>query len=81
LYFSIIPQPGVLKIVKEEITNIYKEVYGILTGYFTSAGYPEPETEAMIFGSMLDGISMNYLLNPDFYPLQKVRDRLIEIYC
>ncbi|HYW95688.1 MAG TPA: TetR/AcrR family transcriptional regulator, partial [Bacteroidales bacterium] len=66
LYFSIIPQPGVLKIVKEDITNIYKEMYGILIGYFTNAGYPEPETEAMIFGSMLDGISINYLLNPDF---------------
>lgn len=81
LYFSIIPQPGVLKIVKDEITEIYKDTYAVLMGYFKNAGYPEPETEAMIFGSMLDGISMNYLLNPDFYPLDKVRDRLIEIYC
>ncbi len=35
----------------------------------------------MIFGSMLDGISFNYLLNPDFYPLEKVKKKLIEMYC
>ena len=81
LYFSIIPQPSVMKIVGKEISNIYKEMYGILTGYFTKAGYRDPETEAMIFGSMLDGISFNYLLNPDFYPLEEVRDKLVEMYC
>ena len=81
LYFSVIPQPGVMKIVRNEITNIYRDMYGILISYFTSAGYKDPETEAMIFGSMLDGISFNYLLNPDFYPLEKVKNKLIEIYC
>lgn len=80
LYFSVIPQPGVMKIVRKEISRIYQDIYQILTGYFNHMGYKDPESEAMIFGSMLDGISLNYLLNPDFYPLDKVKKKLIEIY-
>jgi len=80
LYFSIILQPRVMKIVGNEIGKIYQEMFGTLTSYFATAGYPDPEVEAMIFGSMLDGISINYLLNPDFYPIEKVKNKLIQIY-
>ena len=80
LYFSVIPQPGVMKIVRKEISKIYKYLYNILGTYFVSMGYQDPESEAMLFGSMLDGISINYVLNPDFYPLEKVKKKLIDIY-
>ena len=80
LYFSVIMQPAVMKMVGGEISNTYREMYSVLTGYFTSIGHDDPESEAMIFGSMLDGISFNYLLNPDFYPLEKVKNKLIKMY-
>ncbi len=79
LYFSVIPQPGVMKIVRKEISKIYKDLYKILGTYFVNMGYQDPESEAMLFGSMLDGISINYVLNPDFYPLEKVKKKLIDI--
>ncbi len=80
LYFSVIMQPAVMKMVGGEISNTFREMYSVLTGYFASIGHDDPESEAMIFGSMLDGISFNYLLNPDFYPLEKVKNKLIKMY-
>ncbi len=34
LYFSVITQPSVMKIVRDEISNIYREMYRILISYF-----------------------------------------------
>ncbi len=81
LYFSVVTQPGVMKIVSVEMSNIYRDMYEVLNAYFKDSGYKDPEAEALIFGSILDGVSFNYLINPDFYPLDKVKNRLIEIYC
>lgn len=80
LYFSILPQPSVLEIVKDEIKQLYTNLVSLLTGYFRRKGYQDPETEAIILGSILDGVAFNYIFNPEQYPLDKVMNRIIEIY-
>ncbi len=80
LYFSILPQPSVLKIVKDEIDKVYGNMLVMFSEYFRREGYEDPETEALILGSILDGVSFNYLFHPGSYPIDKVMDRLIELY-
>jgi len=80
LYFSILPQPSVLTLVKEEIDEMYRNMIGMFVEYFKREGYKDPETEALILGSMLDGVSFNFLYNPENYPIDKVIDRIIELY-
>lgn len=80
LYFSILPQPSVLEIVKEEVMEIYNNLIGMFTEYFRRQGFIDPETEALMLGSMLDGIAFHYIFNPGSYPLEKVLARLTELY-
>ena len=80
LYFSSLPQPSVLNIVRNEVNQMYDRLIGMFTEYFRGEGYAEPETEALFLGSVLDGISFHYLFNPSKYPLEKVIDQLIKRY-
>ena len=80
LYFSILPQPSVMKIVKDEIDEMYKNMVGMFTEYFRREGYDDPEAEAQILVSLLDGISFSYLYKPHSYPIDKVINRIIQLY-
>jgi AcrR family transcriptional regulator len=80
LYFSILPQPRVLAIVKDEVTAMYDNLIRMFTEYFKKEGYEDPETEALMLGSILDGVFFHYIFNPDRYPLDKVMNRLTNIY-
>ncbi len=80
LYFSILAQPSVLEIVKSEIMELYEKLLTMFTEYFKREGYEDPETEALMLGSILDGVFFHYIFNPKIYPLDKVIDRLISIY-
>ena len=80
LYFSILPQPSVIEIVRNEIMQLYTKYIKMFTDYFRKEGYKDPETEALLLGSILDGVFINYIFNPKKYPLDKIIDRLIELY-
>ena len=81
LYFSLLPQPDVFEIVKDKFYVIYTEMISMLTEYFIKRGVEDPEAEAVILGSLLDGVYMHYILNPDHFPLEAVKKKLIQIYC
>jgi len=80
LYFSILPQPSVFKIVKDHIKNLYEGLMHLMVDYFDRNGYEDPETEAMFLASVLDGVSINYLYSPRQYPLETIRKKLIDLY-
>lgn len=80
LYFSILPQPSVYRIVKDNVKELYESLMKLMVEYFKRNGYEDPETEAMFLGSVLDGVSVNYLYNPRHYPLEAIRKRLIDLY-
>lgn len=81
LYFSLLPQQDVFKIVKENFIETYKLLTGMMTDYFRIKGMKDPEAEAIILGSLLDGVFINYIFDMENYPLEAVKKKLIEIYC
>jgi AcrR family transcriptional regulator len=78
LYFSIMMQEGIYELFKDRYTQIIDETIVLLLDYYKRQGVKDPETEALLFGAMMDGISMNYLLGKDSFPLEKMKKAVIE---
>ena len=79
LYFSVIMQPGVMNLAMESIMNILTPLMEKLGTYFKNKGFKEFEKEAYFIGSLLDGISLNYLYNKEIYPRDYAIKRIKEI--
>lgn len=78
LYFSIFLQPEVFSIMKNEFFTIIESLIKILENYYKNKGVENPALEARMYGSFLDGISLNYIMDPDNFPLEEVKKYIIE---
>ena len=78
LYFSIMMQPTVFDLVKERYKELVTESLKLLVEYYIRQGVEDPEHEAILFGAMMDGISMNYVLNPELFPFEQLKIKIIE---
>jgi AcrR family transcriptional regulator len=81
LYFSLMMQAPVLSLVRDKLEKIYTTYLKMLIRYFETLGHEDPITDAYIFGSLMDGIGFNLIANPDQFPFDKIKSRLIELYC
>ena len=79
LYFSVIMQPKIMKMTIESIMQIVMPIMEKFAGYFKNKGYEDFEKEAFFIGSLLDGISLNYLYNKELYPRDYAIKRIKEI--
>jgi len=80
LYFSISLQPEIYPLVKEKIDQLSEPIMNMVIQYFSEVGFSNPQTEAMIFGALLDGIGFHFIMDPDNYPLEEVKSSLLERY-
>lgn len=80
IYFTLFIQPEVFKVMSEKFNEFLGPMYEILINYFKNSGYPNPEIDALIFGAIFDGVAFNYIINPDNFPLEAVKNRIIELY-
>jgi len=80
IYFSVLSQPQVLKIVGDKFWEIINPVFKILDNYFKRNNFNNPEIESRFFGAILDGICINYILDPDNFPIEEIKQKIIELY-
>lgn len=80
-YFRVSLQPEVFPLLKCKSETIIEPMMKLLAKYFQSQGVKEPTMEAMLFGALLDGISMDYVFTPDLIPIDKVKKAIIKKYC
>jgi len=80
LYFSLLVQAPIIKLVESRLTDVVKNYIGLLQAYFESKGCEDPYTEALLFGAMLDGIGMNYIANAELFPVDKIKERILKKY-
>jgi AcrR family transcriptional regulator len=80
LYFGISLQPEIYPLVKEKVDQLSEPIMNLVINYFSEAGFANPQTEAMIFGALLDGIGFHFIMDPDNYPLEEVKSTLMERY-
>ena len=80
LYFMIMFQPEVYKLIEKDLTKLLEPFMNITYNYFKKKGYKDPETEVRFFGAVLDGISLNFVMNPKRFPLEGIKAKLHSMY-
>jgi AcrR family transcriptional regulator len=78
LYYSIISHPAVHRIAMEQLQDFLPEMMNLMTAFFRRRGVEDPEMEALFFGSLMDGIAFNFIMNPEKYPLDKMKNFLLK---
>lgn len=80
LYFGIIVQPQVLKLVEKELMRLFIPLYKMLENYFKSQDKKNPAAEARFFGAMIEGVYMNYVIDPKIFPIEDIKQKIIDLY-
>ncbi len=78
LYFNLIMQRDVYALILTKYQHLLEETMQLLAAYFERHGAEDPVSEAILFGSIMDGVSMTYILNPDGTPLDKLQESIIK---
>jgi len=77
LYFSTMMQPAVYRLAKQKFPHFLPPLQKMVEGHFQRKGIENPEIEAAYFDAMLDGVFLNYVLDPAGFPLEQVRELII----
>ncbi len=78
LYIAVITQPAVIALVKDEIFHLIGPFVSALSDYYGKKGIKNPEVHSLLLGAILDGVSINYMLSPADYPIDDIKDLIIE---
>jgi AcrR family transcriptional regulator len=80
LYFSLMLQISIAPIIEPKVKVWYDMLTSILEDFFKRRNIKNARTEALIFGSMLDGLSFDYVINPNMFPIDEVINHILEKY-
>jgi len=80
LYFSLIVQAPVMKLFENELMAMIGPFFNMLHDYFKREGYEDPKAEVSFFHSLLDGVGLSFVANPENYPIEAIEKKIISIY-
>lgn len=80
LYLFLVHQSEVQKTLKELYKKMRIDYMSFVVKLFAEIGSKKPEMDAMMLGTMFDGIGLNYVTVPDDYPIDEMKDYLIEVF-
>ena len=80
LYFSLMVQAPVMKLFENELWAMFESFFKMLYTYFESEGYEDPQAEVHFFQSLLDGVGISYVSDPNNYPIDGVEKKIISMY-
>ncbi len=80
LYFMVMAQPKVMDLVFEELMSMLTPFIETLTKFFVSKGADEPLAKARLFGAVLDGLSLNFIMDPEGFPIEETKKLLIDMF-
>ncbi|RLD39424.1 MAG: hypothetical protein DRI74_00905 [Bacteroidetes bacterium] len=80
LYFSVLMQTDVMEIIQEDLMNILIPILDSFASCLAKMGFKNPQDEARFFGALLDGLSLNYITDPENFPKEYCIKRLKSIY-
>ena len=79
LYFTVFLQPGVSSTLTKMAANLKAQSKGTgkrINRIFENLGFENPELEATLFFSTIQGIAMDFVIAPDAYPLTAMIDHV-----
>jgi AcrR family transcriptional regulator len=78
LYYSLLFQQGFEDLYQRVFAVFIESYEKILCNYFKIMKVKDPKTMAYTFGAVLDGISLGYLMAPDYFPIEKIKKIIVE---
>ncbi len=80
LYFLIMFQPEVYTLIEKKIYEVLGMYLKLTMALFERKGLKDPESEVRFFGAMMDGIALNYVLDPEHFPFEIIKKRMHDLY-
>ena len=80
LYLFLIHQSDVLLKLSNAWEKMRDEYMEYFVKLFAEIGSKNPDMEAMVLGTMFDGIGLNYVTAPKGFPIDEIRDYLVEVF-
>ena len=80
LYSALVFQPRVLALIEHDFDDLGKEMMLVLREFFTRCGCDDPDGEILLLSSTIKGAIIQYVTNPEFFPLDQFEKILISMY-
>lgn len=81
LMTNLVLHPGEIESIKPFLDAAGENKIQQFVPLFENMGYEDPYAEAMWCGAILDGIMMGWFVMGDKYPLETMKQRVIDKYC
>ncbi|MFH1296440.1 MAG: TetR family transcriptional regulator [Bacteroidota bacterium] len=79
--YMLLAQPSAQKLVQQlQFEMLTSGMWKMIARYFSNHEFEDPELETWFFRSMLDGVYMNYVFNPDKFPIDRMKELIIRRY-
>jgi AcrR family transcriptional regulator len=79
MYFMVLLQPEVFKIIEPHIMKTLGPFMQTAYTYFENNGSEDPEVEVRFFAALLDGVGLHFVMDPNNFPLEGVKQKLHQI--
>jgi AcrR family transcriptional regulator len=79
-FYALRLQPGVVPLYKQELDVIVSHKFDVLNEYFSQSGALDPEMETEFLISMLEGIAINFVLEPEGYAIDAMQQKVLNMY-
>jgi AcrR family transcriptional regulator len=80
LYLFLVHQSDIQKKLAKLYEKMRIDYMNYVVKLFEEIGSSNPEMEAMMLGTMFDGIGLNYVTAPEGYPIDEMNNYLIEVF-
>ena len=80
IYLNVIMQREMIGIMRDLLMEYFEPFFNQLNKYYERKGAEDPLAMTMLFGAALDGISINYMVREDEFPLERVKNLVKTIF-
>jgi len=81
LYMSLSFQPDVTPILMAQMMPKIQPFMIAVNNYFMGKGYEDPMTMMRYYSAVLDGVQMHILMDPENFPVEKVKQMMIDQFA
>ncbi len=80
LYFNVLMLPNIPNDAKRIFTDFIIQMFDAFENLFRQLEFPHPKAESRIFAGIIDGVLLHYMVAKGNYPLDEVRELLLQKY-
>ncbi|MBI1286985.1 MAG: TetR family transcriptional regulator [Flavobacteriales bacterium] len=81
LYMALSFQPDVTPVLMERMMPRIQPFMMLMYNYFSERGHKDPMTMMRYYSAILDGVQFHILLDPENFPIEKVKQMMIDQFA